>query len=101
AGRAGLDAAALGRGEARARPGAVHDGGRPAAGRPARRRVRGRADDAAAVERRAESFVLTGHVWGPAPGHAATGQRSGHSRTQSVTLRANLSQWDADRLGST
>ena len=52
AGRAGVDAAALGRGERGARPGGVHDGRRAASAIAQRRRpVRGRADDEAVARR--------------------------------------------------
>ncbi len=45
--RAGLDAAALGRGERGPRPGRVHDGGRARPDRGARRPLRGRAEEQA------------------------------------------------------
>ena len=58
AGRAGLDAAALGRGEREARPGGVHDGRRARPGGAARRPVRGRAEDeAVALEGVATTYV--------------------------------------------
>ena len=58
AGRAGLDAAALGRGERVARPGGVLDGRGAAPGRAARRPVRGRADDETVVDRCVEDAAL-------------------------------------------
>ena len=64
AGRAGLDAAALGRGRRVARPGRVHDGRRARARRRARRPVRGRAARRSSRSRPLYAVCASGY---PAP----------------------------------